>query len=76
VRCNSVHPVFIDTPILDGMVTGDDRKAALLKLGRQIPLGRVGQPEDVAYAILYLASDESAFVTGAELKIDGGISAM
>ena len=76
IRCNSVHPVFIDTPILDGMVKGDDRNAALLKLGRQIPLGRVGRPDDVAYAILYLASDESAFVTGAELKIDGGISAM
>lgn len=76
IRCNSVHPVFIDTPILDGMVSGGDRAAALQKLARQIPLGRVGEPDDVAYAILYLASDESAFITGAELKIDGGISAM
>ena len=76
IRCNSVHPVFIDTPILDGLVGGPDRKAALEKLGRQIPLGRVGQPEDVAYAVLYLASDESQFVTASEIRIDGGISAM
>lgn len=76
VRCNSVHPVFIDTPILDSMAAGGDRDAALQKLGRQIPLGRVGQPDDVAYAVLYLASDESAFVTGSEIKVDGGISAM
>lgn len=76
VRCNSVHPVFIDTPILDGMARGGDRDAALQKLGRQIPIGRIGQPDDVAYAVLYLASDESAFVTGSEIKVDGGISAM
>jgi NAD(P)-dependent dehydrogenase (short-subunit alcohol dehydrogenase family) len=76
VRCNSVHPVFIDTPILDGMAKGRDREAALEKLGRQIPIGRVGQPNDVAYAVLYLASDESNFVTGSEIKVDGGISAM
>ncbi len=75
VRCNSVHPVFIDTPILDGMAGGDDREAALAKLARQIPLGRVGQVRDVAYAVLYLASDESAFVTGTEIRVDGGISA-
>lgn len=76
VRCNSVHPVFIDTPILDGMAAGGDRAEALQKLARQIPLGRIGQPDDVAYAVLYLASDESAFVTGTEIRIDGGISAM
>jgi NAD(P)-dependent dehydrogenase (short-subunit alcohol dehydrogenase family) len=76
IRCNSVHPAFIDTPILDGLVGGSDRDAALEKLGRQIPLGRVGQPEDVAFAVLYLASDESQFVTGSEIRIDGGISAM
>jgi NAD(P)-dependent dehydrogenase (short-subunit alcohol dehydrogenase family) len=76
IRCNSVHPVFIDTPILDGMAPGDDRDITLARLGRQIPLGRVGQPDVVAYAIVYLAADESAFVTGAEIKVDGGISAM
>jgi NAD(P)-dependent dehydrogenase (short-subunit alcohol dehydrogenase family) len=76
VRCNSVHPVFIDTPILDRIAGGADRAAALEKLARQIPLGRVGQPADVAWAVLYLASDESAFVTGSEIRVDGGISAM
>jgi NAD(P)-dependent dehydrogenase (short-subunit alcohol dehydrogenase family) len=76
IRCNSVHPVFIDTPILDGLVAGKDRASALEKLSRQIPLGRVGNPDEVAYAVLYLASDESQFVTGSEIRIDGGISAM
>lgn len=76
VRCNSVHPVFVDTPILDGMAQGGDREETLRKLARQIPLGRIGKPDDVAYAILYLASDESGFVTGTEIRVDGGISAM
>jgi NAD(P)-dependent dehydrogenase (short-subunit alcohol dehydrogenase family) len=76
VRCNSVHPVFIDTPILDSMVGGLNRSDVLQKLGRQVPLGRVGKPNDVAYAVLYLASDESGFVTGSEIRVDGGISAM
>ena len=49
IRCNSVHPAFIDTPILDGLIGGPDRDAALEKLGRQIPLGRVGRPEDFAF---------------------------
>lgn len=76
IRCNSVHPVFIDTPILDGMGADGDRESMLERLGRQIPLGRVGHPDDVAWGVLYLASDESRFVTGSELRIDGGISAM
>ena len=77
VRCNSVHPVFIDTPILDSMLgQGAKREQGVEKLARQIPMGRVGEPKDVAYAVLYLASDESQFVTGSELKVDGGISAM
>jgi NAD(P)-dependent dehydrogenase (short-subunit alcohol dehydrogenase family) len=76
IRCNSVHPVFIDTPILDQLTYNQDRKSALDKLGNQIPLGHVGRPDDVAYALLYLTSDESAFVTGSEIKIDGGINAM
>lgn len=76
IRCNSVHPAFIDTPILDGMVGHSDRDEVLQKLGRQVPLGRVGTADDVAYAVLYLASDESLFVTGAEIRVDGGISAM
>ena len=78
VRCNSVHPTFIDTPILDGIATNAnlDKDVVMGKLARQIPLGRVGQPDDIAAGVLYLASDESRFMTGAELKLDGGISAM
>jgi NAD(P)-dependent dehydrogenase (short-subunit alcohol dehydrogenase family) len=78
IRSNSVHPTFVDTPILDGMAasTGKPKDVIMEKLARQIPLKRVGEPNDVANAVLYLASDESRFVTGAELKVDGGISAM
>ncbi len=76
IRCNSVHPVFIDTPILDGMSGRNERDVLLQKLGKQIPIGKVGEPDDVAFAVLYLASDESKFVTGSELRVDGGISAM
>ena len=76
IRCNSVHPVFINTPILDRTKEMFGEEEALAKLGRQIPLGKVGEPDDIAYAVLYLASDESKLVTGIELKVDGGISAM
>lgn len=76
IRCNSVHPTFIDTPMLDAVVGSRDRDTVLAKLTRQVPLGRLGEPDDVAYAVLYLASEESRFMTGAELKLDGGISAM
>ena len=77
VRCNSVHPVFIKTPILDPFVAmaGGDEELAHQKLMRGIPLKRIGEPDDVAYAVLYLASDESKFVTATELKVDGGLSA-
>ena len=77
VRCNSVHPVFIKTPILDPFVAmaGGDEDLAHEKLARGIPLKRIGEPDDVAYCVLYLASDESKFVTGAEFKIDGGMLA-
>ena len=76
IRCNSVHPSFVDTPILDGLAGSAGRDAAIAKLERQIPLGRIGRPEEVGYAVLYLASDESGFTTGTELIGDGGISAM
>jgi NAD(P)-dependent dehydrogenase (short-subunit alcohol dehydrogenase family) len=78
IRCNSVHPTFVDTPILDGMVrsTGREKSVIMDKLARQIPLKRVGAPREIADGVLFLASDESSFMTGAELKLDGGISAM
>lgn len=78
IRCNSVHPTFVDTPILDGIGkrAGLEKDVVMGKLARQIPLGRVGEPEEIALGVLYLASDESRFMTGAELKLDGGISAL
>jgi NAD(P)-dependent dehydrogenase (short-subunit alcohol dehydrogenase family) len=76
IRCNSIHPTFIRTPILDDLVGNRDTPTVMAKLARQVPLGRLGEPDDVAHAVVYLASDESRFMTGAELKLDGGISAM
>ena len=76
IRCNSIHPTFTETPIMDSFKKKFGDKEAMAKFARQVPLGRVGQPNDIAYGALYLASDESAFVTGTELRIDGGISAM
>jgi len=76
IRSNSIHPTFIDTPILDPLRQALGKETAEGKLARQIPLGHIGEPDDIAYAVLYLASDESKFMTGAELKLDGGISAM
>ena len=78
IRCNSVHPTFVDTPILDGIGknAGIEKDVVMGKLARQIPLGRVGKPQEIANGVLFLASDESSFMTAAELKLDGGISAM
>ena len=78
IRCNSIHPTFVDTPILDGISrnAGIPKDVVMGKLARQVPLGRVGEPDDVANGVVYLASNESKFMTGAELKLDGGISAM
>ena len=78
IRCNSIHPTFVDTPILDGTAEHHniDKDVLMEKLARQIPLKKVGEPDDIANAVVYLASDESKFMTGAELKLDGGISAM
>lgn len=76
IRSNSVHPVFTKTPIVDPLIElGGGGEAGEKKLSRQIPLGRLGDPKDVAYAVLYLASDESRFITAAEFKVDGGITA-
>jgi NAD(P)-dependent dehydrogenase (short-subunit alcohol dehydrogenase family) len=70
IRCNSVHPGPIDTPM-----TQTSDAARRQQIIASVPLGRYGTPEDIAYGVLYLASDEAAFVTGSELVIDGGYTA-
>ena len=72
IRVNSVHPGAVDTPMAGARLADPElqREAAA-----RIPLGRTGRPEDIAYGVLYLASDESSFVTGSELVIDGGYTA-
>ena len=72
IRCNSVHPGPIDTEMIRHTLTDPTR---LEQRMQRLPLGRVGTPEDIAYGVLYLASDESSFVTGSELVIDGGTTA-
>jgi cyclopentanol dehydrogenase len=72
IRCNSVHPGPIITPMTEGRRADP---AVYQRMLSRIPLGRYGEAEEVAYAVLYLASDESAWVTGSELVIDGGWTA-
>jgi cyclopentanol dehydrogenase len=72
IRCNSIHPGPVDTPMLSGI---SDNPEILRQRTDEVPLGRLGQSPDIAYGALYLASDESAWITGIELIIDGGITA-
>ena len=72
IRCNSIHPGPVDTPMLAGI---SDNPTVLAQRTDEVPLGRLGHSRDIAYGALYLASDESAWITGIELIIDGGITA-
>jgi NAD(P)-dependent dehydrogenase (short-subunit alcohol dehydrogenase family) len=75
IRVNAVTPGTIDTPGITGLAP-DEAQAEQLKgfLAGQIPMGRMGRPEEVADAIVFLASDQSSFITGAELYVDGGLN--
>jgi NAD(P)-dependent dehydrogenase (short-subunit alcohol dehydrogenase family) len=76
IRVNSVHPGFIDTPLVRrSMARFSDPEEAKQYYDKLQPVGRLGTPDDVAWGVLYLASDESTFVTGSELIIDGGYTA-
>ena len=76
IRCNSIHPVYADTPMVERMMAGaSDPAATRAALTGMIPLGRLALPQEVAEMALFLASDESRFVTGAEFVIDGGLTA-
>ena len=72
IRCNSIHPGPIETDMIAD--TLNDPENLALRMQR-LPLGRVGKPSEIAYGAIYLASDESSFVTGSELVIDGGTTA-
>ena len=74
VRCNSVHPVFARTEILEALLN-DTSSDMLAKLEKQIPVRKLAEIEDIANALLFLASDESKMITGTEIVIDGGLSA-
>jgi 3(or 17)beta-hydroxysteroid dehydrogenase len=76
VRCNSVHPAFIAGDMVDAIVrTRPDQEKARAKLQAQIPIGRLGQPHEVANAVVWLLSEASSFTTGSEVLVDGGLIA-
>jgi NAD(P)-dependent dehydrogenase (short-subunit alcohol dehydrogenase family) len=77
IRINSIHPGFIWTPLVDALAQASPEGADVFrkKLDSLHPIGHVGEPDDIAYGVLYLASDESKFLTGTELVIDGGYTA-
>ncbi len=79
IRVNTIHPGFIDTGMVGGFLKAQakdgDVATARRALEKLHPVGHLGEPKDVAYAVVYLASDESKFATGSELVIDGGYTA-
>ena len=78
IRVNCVCPGTVETPFVDAYLAkyhAGEEEATRVQLRARQPLGRLGQPDEIAYAMLYLASDEAAFVTGSALIIDGGLTA-
>ena len=75
IRCNSINPGAINTPMLRASINRTENPEQYAQLmAEKAPLGRIGEPEDIANAALFLASDEAGFITGAELNVDGGVS--
>ena len=72
IRVNSVHPAIIETPMTAEVLADEATRRSRMAM---VPLGRIGRAEDIAYGVLLLASDESSFMTGSELVIDGGLTA-
>lgn len=76
VRCNSVHPTFVEGAMLEAMLANvKSREAARERMTADVPLSRFAQPQEIADLALFLLSDESGFITGAEIPIDGGLTA-
>ncbi len=73
IRCNSVHPGAVETPIMDAFIKNEESRQAVIDNFTALhPMGRLGLPDEIANGIAFLASDESSFMTGSELHIDGG----
>jgi 3(or 17)beta-hydroxysteroid dehydrogenase len=76
IRCNSIHPAAILTPMWEPMLgSGKEREERMAQITKDIPMQKMGSSEDVAYAALFLASEESKYITGIELTVDGGLLA-
>lgn len=76
IRCNSIHPAAILTPMWDPMLgSGPEREKNMALIAKDVPMRKMGETIDVAHAVLFLASEESKYITGIELNIDGGILA-
>ena len=73
IRVNSIHPGFVLTPMFEPLIHDPAQVEARLA---KVPMGRLGRPEEIANVILFLASDESSFITGAEMVVDGGYTAL
>jgi NAD(P)-dependent dehydrogenase (short-subunit alcohol dehydrogenase family) len=74
IRVNTLSPGHIDTPIFDTWQQGDALAKLKEDLAKNVPLGRLGDPDEIAKAVSFLASDEASYVTGAELYVDGGVA--
>jgi len=76
IRVNSIHPGYIETPmVMDGVKAQAEPDKAVEMLKAKHPVGHLGQPDDIAHAVVYLASDETRFMTGSEVVVDGGLTA-
>jgi 3(or 17)beta-hydroxysteroid dehydrogenase len=76
IRCNSLHPSYTDTPMVQGLINlGSDPALMRRRLEKVSPMNRLGEPHEVSSVILFLASDQASFITGAEIPVDGGTTA-
>jgi NAD(P)-dependent dehydrogenase (short-subunit alcohol dehydrogenase family) len=74
IRVNTISPGHIDTPIFDGWQQGETLAKLKEDLAKGVPLGRMGEPDEIAKAVSFLASDEASYITGIELYVDGGVA--
>src|SRR5262249_7625623 len=75
IRVNAVRPAFVNTPMVHGLVAAEPTGAALERLARMQPMGRLGTVDEVAEAVVWLCSDAAAYITGIALPLDGGTTA-